>query len=66
MGWLDDHAVILEGPLTIGHVALGCAIGWTIFRLSDKLGDWQARWPNVAEWYADFEQRPSMRATLPR
>jgi glutathione S-transferase len=66
MGWLDDHADILQGPTTIGHVALGCAIGWTIFRLEDRLGDWQARWPAVAEWYVEFERRPSMRATLPR
>lgn len=66
MGWLDGNADILEGPVTIGHVALGCAIGWTIFRLSDRLGDWRTRWPHVAKWYAAFEQRPSMQATAPR
>lgn len=66
MAWLDDHAEILKGPVTIGHVALACAIGWTIFRLLDRLGDWHERWPNVALWYSDFEQRPSMQATLPR
>ena len=66
MGWLNDHAKILEGRLTIGHVALGCAIGWTIFRLSDRFGDWHTRWPNVAEWFAAFDQRPSMQVTKPR
>lgn len=65
MAWLDDHTDILDGPATIGHVALGCAIGWTIFRLGDRLGDWHKRWPNVAAWYVTFEQRPSMRATMP-
>ena len=66
MGWLDNRAEILEGRITIGHVALGCAIGWTVFRLADRLGDWQTRWPNIANWFAAFEQRPSMRATMPR
>ena len=65
MGWLDEHAEILEAPVTIGQVALGCAIGWTVFRLSDRLGDWQARWPRVSGWYKEFEQRPSMQATVP-
>ena len=66
MSWLDGHGEYLEGAVTIGHVALGCAIGWILFRLSDCLGDWQARWPNVARWYRAFEQRPSMQATRPR
>ena len=66
MGWLNDHAKFLEGRLTIGHVALGCAIGWTIFRLSDRFGDWHTRWPNVAEWFAAFDQRPSMQVTNPQ
>jgi glutathione S-transferase len=66
MGWLDSHADILDGPVTIGHVALGCAIGWTVFRLGDRLGDWHTRWPHVAAWYTAFEQRPSMKATRPR
>ena len=66
MGLLNDHAEILKGPVTIGHVALGCAIEWTVFRLGEALGAWQTRWPNVANWYAVFEQRPSMQATVPR
>lgn len=66
MDWLDAHADILDGPVTIGHVALGCAIGWTLFRLSGNLGDWRTRWPNVAGWYVDFERRPSMQATIPQ
>jgi len=56
----------LEGRLPIGHVALAGAIGWTIFRLSDRLGNWHTRWPNVAEWFAAFDQRPSMQVTKPR
>ena len=66
MTWLDDQPDILAGRVTIGHVALGYAIGWTVFRLGDRLGDWQTRWPNVGKSYAAFEQRPSMKATIPR
>jgi len=65
LGWLDDHAKILDGPVTIGQVALGCALGWTIIRLSDRLGDWPTRWLQVASWYKEFEQRPAMQATVP-
>jgi len=66
MAWLDGHPEILAGPVTIGHIALACALGWTIFRLSDRLGAWHTRWPNVATWYTAFAQRPSMQATVPR
>ena len=65
LGWLDDHAKILDGPVTIGQVALGCALAWTILRLGDRLGDWPTRWPQVASWYKEFEQRPAMQATVP-
>jgi glutathione S-transferase len=67
LDWLNEDAKILEAPaVTIGHVALGCAFGWTIFRLSDRLGDWQKQWPHVAHWYEEFQKRPSMQATVPR
>ena len=66
MEWINTNDQILDGPITMGQIALACAIGWTVFRLGDVLGDWQTRWPNVAKWYAEFEQRPSMQATTPR
>lgn len=66
LDWLESHDHILQEPVTIGHVALGCAIGWILFRLADRLGNWPSRWPGVAAWYGTFEQRPSMQATRPR
>jgi glutathione S-transferase len=66
MDWINTNGHILDGPITIGQIALACAIGWTAFRMGDVLGDWQTRWPHVATWHAAFEQRPSMQATVPR
>ena len=66
MDWLDANAKALDGPVTIGQIAIGCALGWIEFRLGDKLGDWDKRWPKVAAWYRKFAERPSMKATVPR
>jgi len=45
----------------IGAVAVASAIGWLDFRFADL--NWRATAPNLAAWYADFEQRESVRAT---
>jgi glutathione S-transferase len=66
MDWLDRNAKLLEGPVTLGQIAVGCALGWIEFRLKDKLGDWDRRWPAVARWYRQFAERPSMKATMPK
>lgn len=66
MSWIEDHADLLDGPVTLGHIALGCAIGWTELRVDDLLEDRASRWPRVSKWYDEFEQRRSMQATKPR
>jgi glutathione S-transferase len=66
MGWLEANAPVLDGPVTIGHVAVACALGWTEFRVPDLLADAPTRWPRVMAWYRAFCERPSMRATMPR
>ncbi|MGD9863601.1 MAG: glutathione S-transferase [Pseudodonghicola sp.] len=53
----------LSGPLDMGQVAVGCALGYLDFRHSDR--DWRAECPALAEWYAEFETRPGMAATRP-
>ena len=53
----------LRGPLTIGQIAVGCACGYADFRYPD-LG-WRKSRPELAAWYAEFEKRPSMQATIP-
>lgn len=61
---LDREAPRLEaGPLSIGHVALGCALSYLDFRYADR--DWRAGHPRVAGWHATFAARASVRATEP-
>lgn len=53
----------LAGPLDIGQIALGCALGYLDFRHADR--DWRGPRPQLAAWERTFAARPSMAATLP-
>lgn len=64
MDSLESDADGLEGPPTIGHVAVGCSLGWLDFRFAD-LG-WRQDRPGLAEWFEGFSERPSMTATVPK
>ncbi len=53
----------LDGPVTIGTITLGCALGYLDLRFS---GDtWRDGHPALASWFGAFSQRPSMQATVP-
>lgn len=65
LDWIEADPAMLEGKVDIGQIALGCALGWIEYRMSEMLGDWRARWPAVGSWYDGFAARPSMRATAP-
>lgn len=61
---LDGEADALAlAPLSIGHVTLGCALGYLDYRFAD-LG-WRAHAPALARWHAALAQRPSFLATEP-
>lgn len=60
---LEADAAALEGPLTIGQIAVGCALGYLDFRFADD--DWRRDRPRLAGWYEAFARRPSMQATVP-
>lgn len=53
----------LSGPLSMGQIALGCALGYLDFRHAAR--DWRAGRPRLAAWAAAFAERPAMRATEP-
>ena len=53
----------LNGPLDIGQIAVGCALGYLDFRHGAR--DWRAGRPALAAWEAAFAARPSMAATVP-
>lgn len=53
----------LQGPVDMGHIALGCALGYLDFRHAAR--DWRRDRPVLAAWAEGFAARPSMLTTLP-
>ncbi|MFN6926113.1 MAG: glutathione S-transferase [Tabrizicola sp.] len=53
----------LRGPLDMGQIALGCALGYLDFRHAGR--EWRAARPALAAWWAGFSARPAMQATAP-
>lgn len=60
---LESETDALDGPITIGHIAVACALGYRDFRFADV--NWRAAHPKLAAWFAIFAARPSMTATDP-
>jgi glutathione S-transferase len=56
--WLSH----LEGPLTMGQVALACALGYLDLRFGDRA--WRDGRPGLAAWFETFSARPSMTSTI--
>ena len=53
----------LEGRTTIGQIGVACALGYLDLRHGDL--DWRSGRPALADWYARFAARDSMKATEP-
>lgn len=53
----------LSGPLDMGQISVGCALGYLDLR-QDARG-WRSGNAALADWYAQFAQRDSMLATAP-
>ena len=50
-----------EGPITVGHVALACALGYLDLRFE---GAWRVDHPHLVEWLDRFaEAVPAFEAT---
>ena len=61
---LDGEAAALaDAPFSIGHLTLGCALGYLDYRF-DALG-WRAVAPRLARWFETLRRRPSFQATEP-
>ena len=54
----------LAGPLDIGQIAVGCALGYVDFRHGAR--NWRQGRPALAKWLDGFSARPSMQATAPK
>lgn len=57
--WLSH----LAGPVDIGQIAIGCALGYLDFRHGGR--NWRDGRPGLAGWEQSFAARPSMQATAP-
>ncbi len=53
----------LAGPLTVGHIAVGCALAYVDFRHPDM--GWRKGNTALADWFSSVESRPAMLATQP-
>ncbi len=61
---LEARSDTLGERVDIGTITLGCALGYLDFRFPDY--DWRSAHPQAAAWFAGFNERPSMQATLPK
>jgi glutathione S-transferase len=61
---LDTEAdELAAAPFGVGHIALGCALGYIDFRFATI--PWREQYPRIAAWFAEFEQRDSAKLTNP-
>ncbi len=61
---LETEADALAAPpFTIGHVAIGVALGYLDFRFTSIA--WRENRPRLAAWQAAFDQRASVSINLP-
>ena len=57
--WFDT----LSAEFHAGAVATACLLGYLDFRFAVK--DWRSAHPNLAAWFAEVSERPSLVATVP-
>lgn len=58
---LEQDTAALDRDLTIGPIAIACALGYLDFRLGQEF--WRPDQPMLAAWFDRFAARPSMQAT---
>jgi len=75
-GWIERQKMIMKRlmatletePLSdsfgIGQIAIASAIGWLEFRGLQPEG-WRSEFPNLAAWFSEVSERPSMKQTEP-
>ncbi len=56
-----DAAALAGSRFSIGHISIGCALSYLDFRFATE--NWREGRPGLAAWHAEFESRPSAKAT---
>jgi glutathione S-transferase len=59
----EEAAGLAAVPFDIGHIGIGCALGYLDYRFADR--DWRAGRDRLAQWYETFRTRPAAQATAP-
>lgn len=57
------HPLLTHRAVTLAHINVACALAYLDFR-HPSLG-WRTQFPTLVTFLSAFEQRPSMRATMP-
>jgi len=60
---LGENAWCHSNQMTLADIAVGCALGYLLFRFPDIA--WQAQYPNLDALYQKLMQRPSFAETVP-
>lgn len=60
---LESEVAVFEKTVTIGTIAIACALGYLDFRFSDL--NWRNSRPRLTSFYGKFCERPSMMTTRP-
>lgn len=61
---LDSNYIAhLKGPIDMGHISVATALGYLDFRHPQR--NWRLEHGDLAEWFAEISERPSLQATLP-
>ena len=61
LDWLEARIQLLDGPINIGQIAIGCALGYLDLRFAGE--PWLRKRTRIAKWNTLFQERPSMIAT---
>jgi glutathione S-transferase len=61
LDWLEARIQLLDGPIDIGQIAIGCALGYLDLRFPGE--PWLKERTRIANWNTVFQERPSMVAT---
>jgi len=57
LAYMNGHTRDLEAPMTIGTIAIACALGYLDLRFADLA--WRDKYSNLAQWHKQFSARPS-------
>jgi glutathione S-transferase len=60
---LGDSPFCMGNHYTLADVAVGCALGWLLFRFPDI--EWRAEYPNLARLFDKLSERQSFKDTVP-